>query len=33
VYQISLLPAGSDENCNGNCACYVMQLCVEHGSE
>jgi hypothetical protein len=23
----------SNENCNGNCATYVMQLCVEHESE
>jgi hypothetical protein len=23
----------SYENCNGNCASYVMQLCVKHGSE
>jgi hypothetical protein len=29
----AVLPTVSYENCNGNCASYVMQLCVKHGSE
>jgi hypothetical protein len=29
----AVLPTVSYENCNGNCASHVMQLCVKHGSE